>query len=124
MPVEIAANQLQLVAHCARGAVLLKIKFRRRMLRSIEPESHDVDVAFQPRPASCCEGIGLCEHIEGDGDLIYRHACKMGLEGMACRNAAAACTRPGSRVIDSRAKTPRARRWCVRRQRIGTYDQA
>jgi bifunctional non-homologous end joining protein LigD len=30
-------------------------------------------------------GIALCEHIEGDGEMIYRHACKMGLEGIVSK---------------------------------------
>jgi bifunctional non-homologous end joining protein LigD len=27
-------------------------------------------------------GIALSEHLEGDGELVFRHACKMGLEGI------------------------------------------
>ena len=27
-------------------------------------------------------GISLCEHLEADGDLVFRHVCKMGLEGI------------------------------------------
>jgi bifunctional non-homologous end joining protein LigD len=27
-------------------------------------------------------GIALSEHLEGDGEIVFRHACKMGLEGI------------------------------------------
>jgi ATP-dependent DNA ligase len=30
-------------------------------------------------------GIALCDHIEGDGELVFRHACKMGLEGIVSK---------------------------------------
>jgi ATP-dependent DNA ligase len=30
-------------------------------------------------------GISLCEHLEGDGELVFRHACKMGLEGIVSK---------------------------------------
>ena len=28
------------------------------------------------------DGIWLNEHIEADGEIVYRHACKLGLEGI------------------------------------------
>jgi bifunctional non-homologous end joining protein LigD len=32
------------------------------------------------------DGIRLCEHIEdADGDLVFRHACKLGLEGIVAK---------------------------------------
>jgi bifunctional non-homologous end joining protein LigD len=30
-------------------------------------------------------GIQLNEHIEGDGPLVFRHACKLGLEGIVSK---------------------------------------
>jgi ATP-dependent DNA ligase len=30
-------------------------------------------------------GISLSEHIEGDGPTIFRHACKLGCEGVSKR---------------------------------------
>jgi bifunctional non-homologous end joining protein LigD len=30
-------------------------------------------------------GINFCEHLEGDGKLTFRHACKMGLEGIVSK---------------------------------------
>jgi hypothetical protein len=30
-------------------------------------------------------GIGLSEYLEGDGELAFRHACKMGLEGIVSK---------------------------------------
>jgi bifunctional non-homologous end joining protein LigD len=28
-------------------------------------------------------GISLCEHLEGDGELVFRHACKLGGQKVA-----------------------------------------
>jgi ATP-dependent DNA ligase len=36
--------------------------------------------AAQARP-----GIGFNEHIEGDGPIVFAHACKMGLEGIVSK---------------------------------------
>src|SRR5262249_52024920 len=33
--------------------------------------------------------IRLSEHIAGDGDTIFRHACRLGLEGIVSKKAAA-----------------------------------
>jgi bifunctional non-homologous end joining protein LigD len=30
-------------------------------------------------------GISLCEHLEGDGGVVFGHACKMGLEGIVSK---------------------------------------
>jgi bifunctional non-homologous end joining protein LigD len=30
-------------------------------------------------------GIALCEHIEADGKMVFRHACKMGLKGIVSK---------------------------------------
>jgi len=30
-------------------------------------------------------GVRLCEHIEADGELVFQHACKMGLEGIVSK---------------------------------------
>ena len=30
-------------------------------------------------------GIALREHLDADGDLVFRHACKMGLEGIVSK---------------------------------------
>jgi bifunctional non-homologous end joining protein LigD len=30
-------------------------------------------------------GISLCEHLEADGEVVFRHACKMGLEGIVSK---------------------------------------
>jgi bifunctional non-homologous end joining protein LigD len=30
-------------------------------------------------------GISLCEHLEGDGEVVFGHACKMGLEGIVSK---------------------------------------
>jgi bifunctional non-homologous end joining protein LigD len=30
-------------------------------------------------------GIRFNEHMEGDGDIVFRHACKLGLEGIVSK---------------------------------------
>ena len=30
-------------------------------------------------------GIEYVEHLEGDGAVIFEHACKLGLEGIVCK---------------------------------------
>jgi ATP-dependent DNA ligase len=30
-------------------------------------------------------GIEYVEHLEGDGAMIFEHACKLGLEGIVCK---------------------------------------
>jgi bifunctional non-homologous end joining protein LigD len=30
-------------------------------------------------------GIRLNEHMEGDGETVFRHACKLGLEGIVSK---------------------------------------
>jgi len=29
--------------------------------------------------------VTLCEHLEADGEVVFRHACKMGLEGIVSK---------------------------------------
>ena len=33
----------------------------------------------------CGVGLRLVEHLEHGGDVVYRHACKMGLEGIVSK---------------------------------------
>ena len=35
--------------------------------------------------AKAGDGIRLNEHIEGDGPAVFRHACKLGLEGIVSK---------------------------------------
>jgi len=30
-------------------------------------------------------GVALSEHMEGDGQIVFRHVCKMGLEGIVSK---------------------------------------
>jgi bifunctional non-homologous end joining protein LigD len=30
-------------------------------------------------------GLVLAQHLEGDGQVVFRHACKMGLEGIVSK---------------------------------------
>jgi bifunctional non-homologous end joining protein LigD len=31
------------------------------------------------------EGMRFSEHLEGDGEIIFKHACKLGLEGIVSK---------------------------------------
>jgi bifunctional non-homologous end joining protein LigD len=44
-------------------------------------------------------GLRYVEHLEGDGALIFKHACKLGLEGIV------------SKRLDSRYRSGRSRQW-------------
>jgi bifunctional non-homologous end joining protein LigD len=44
-------------------------------------------------------GVRYVEHLEGDGALIFKHACKLGLEGIV------------SKRLDSRYCSGRSRQW-------------
>jgi hypothetical protein len=36
--------------------------------------------------SSCPDGLRLCEHLDHpDGEVVFRHACKMGLEGIVSK---------------------------------------
>jgi hypothetical protein len=53
------------------------------------------------RSRACCVGVPLGlrlnEHLAHDGELVFRHACKMGLEGIVSK-------RLGSRYRSGRSK--------------------
>jgi bifunctional non-homologous end joining protein LigD len=63
-------------------------------------------------------GLRLNEHIDEPGDIVFRHACRMGLEGIVSK-------RLGSRYRSGRSpdwlkfKNPAARAVKRRRKRIG-----
>ena len=38
-----------------------------------------------PRLLAANIGVRLSEHIEGDGTIIFEHACKMGIEGIVSK---------------------------------------
>ena len=59
------------------------------------------------RPAKAWAGIRFNEHMEGDGETVFWHACKFGLEG----SLEAETIRPtatAARATGSRFKTPEA----------------
>jgi bifunctional non-homologous end joining protein LigD len=31
------------------------------------------------------DGLSLSEHLDGDGEVVFRHACKLGLEGIVSK---------------------------------------
>ena len=50
-------------------------------------------------------GLQLNEHISEPGDIVFRHACKLGLEG-SCRSVSARPTGPGGPMTGSNPRTP------------------
>jgi bifunctional non-homologous end joining protein LigD len=46
---------------------------------------------------SCRAGLQFNQHLEHPGDIVFRHACKMGLEGIVSK-------RLGSRYISGRSR--------------------
>jgi bifunctional non-homologous end joining protein LigD len=46
---------------------------------------------------SCGPGLRLVEHLDHGGDIVYRHACKLGCEGIVSK-------RLGSRYRSGRSK--------------------
>jgi hypothetical protein len=63
-------------------------------------------------------GLQLNEHIAEPGDIVFRHACKLGLEA-SCRSASAHATVRGARPTGSRWRTRTRRRWGATRKRTG-----
>jgi len=55
-------------------------------------------------------GVRLNEHLEHpEGEVVFRHACKMGLEGGSCPNGSARATGRAARRIGSSSRTRRHR---------------
>jgi hypothetical protein len=52
-------------------------------------------------------GIVLNEVFEGDGDILFAHACKLGVKA-SCRSGPARATDPGAPIAGSRLRTRRA----------------
>jgi len=50
---------------------------------------------------SCGPGLRLVEHLDHGGDIVYRHACKLGCEG-SCRSVWARRTLAAARPIGSK----------------------
>jgi ATP-dependent DNA ligase len=72
--------------------------------------------------AKASTGLRLNEHIEhDDGEVVFRHACKMGLEGIVSKRKDSPY-RSGRSLDWLKMKTPRVRRCVGRRRRIGGDD--
>ena len=52
-------------------------------------------------------GVQLNEHISEPGDLVFRHACKLGLEGIVSKRVGSPY-RLGARMIGFKSKNPEA----------------
>jgi bifunctional non-homologous end joining protein LigD len=51
--------------------------------------------------AKAWPGIRFNEHMEGDGETVFRHACKLGLEGIVSKRKDRPAV-PGARPIGSK----------------------
>jgi hypothetical protein len=49
-------------------------------------------------------GLRFNEHLEGDGPIVFKHACRLGLEGIVSKRKDSRY-RPGRRRTGSRART-------------------
>ena len=64
------------------------------------------EVAVGEHPGQSRPGVPLNEHMEHpEGDVVFRHACKMGLEGIVSK-------RLGSRYRSGRSRTGEPNRAC------------
>jgi bifunctional non-homologous end joining protein LigD len=75
-------------------------------LRRLSTERHKrtlAELARGPNPA-----VALNEHYVGDGDIVYRHACKLGCEGIVSKRSARP-TAPADPSTGSRSRTRRRR---------------
>jgi bifunctional non-homologous end joining protein LigD len=50
--------------------------------------------------AKAGQGVRFNEHMEGDGEAVFRHACKLSLEGIVSKRKESPC--PAARPIGSR----------------------
>ncbi len=66
-------------------------------------------------------GIVLNEHYEGDGEIIFKHACKLGCEGIVSKRLGSSY-RSGRADCWVKVKNPLRRRSSARRTRIGVVD--
>jgi ATP-dependent DNA ligase len=66
-------------------------------------------------------GIDICEHAEADGELVFRHACKKGLDGIVSKRRDSRYS-SGTTPNWSRARTRSHRPCTVRPRRTGTSD--
>jgi bifunctional non-homologous end joining protein LigD len=84
-----------------------KLEERKRMLARLLGR-------FQP-------GIIVNEYFEGDGMIIYKHACALGCEGIV-QSGSGRRTAPAGRIIGSRSRTRMRRRCGGWKKKIGTDD--
>jgi bifunctional non-homologous end joining protein LigD len=57
-------------------------------------------------------GIIFNEHTDEDGVVVFRHACKMGLEGIVSKRLSKPISRAGPGTGSRSRRTRTARRWC------------
>jgi bifunctional non-homologous end joining protein LigD len=66
-------------------------------------------------------GVRLNEHLTHPGDVVFRHACKMGCEGTS-RSVSAPSTAPADRRTGSSSRTRMRRQRSGRPRRTGEID--
>ena len=49
------------------------------------PRSKVRKATLASTPAKAAPGIRFNEHLENDGETVFRHACKLGLEGVVSK---------------------------------------
>ena len=54
------------------------------------------------------KALRFSEHLEGDGEAIFRHACALGLEGIISKRRCALSVRPQSRLAEDQEPGLRA----------------
>jgi ATP-dependent DNA ligase len=64
-------------------------------------------------------GLEVNDHLAAPGDVVFRHACRLGLEGIACRSSWARATLRGARATGSSSRIRRRRRCVARLKKIG-----
>jgi bifunctional non-homologous end joining protein LigD len=60
-------------------------------------------------------GICFSEHLNDDGELVFKHACLLGFEGIVSKRRDFPTARAG-RNAGARSRTRRARPWCTFRK--------
>ena len=91
-----------------------------RDLRREPIEDRKAELAKLLRHAK--SGLQLNEHISEPGDIVFRHACKLGLEGIVSKRRARP-TDPGARMIGSSSRTRSAGREAGGGRGLGIVSQ-
>lgn len=53
--------------------------------RTLSPSRHDERRAKLRNLLARPDGIRFSEDLDGDGEIMFRHACMLGMEGIVCK---------------------------------------